>query len=223
MPSDNNNQQTSSTSRLSPAHTALLQQLDVSFEQGLTSLEASARRQEHGANTVDPPIQCPAWICCLLPCIKNIPSQRAFLQMRPEDCEVKRGGRWMRYDASSLVVADIIRLEEGDVVPADCTVLLQESSEALLVDHSPVYGKDEKPASHCPELYWGGRVLVGSCVAVVTAVGNDTVVGRLIRSGRFPATSTSCGGGGSLQSGDAEDDGIALLPRDTSGKEDSVV
>jgi len=90
------------------------------------------------------------------------------------------------------------------------------------VDHSPVYGKDEKPASHCPELYWGGRVLVGSCVAVVTAVGNDTVVGRLIRSGAFPATSTS-GVAGSLSRGDAEDDGIALLSRDTSGKEDSVV
>jgi len=211
-------------SSLSQAHRDLLDELDVTLEQGLTSSQASARRLLSGPNTVDPPIQCPAWICCLLPCIKSIPSQKAFLRMRPEDAEVKRSGRWVRYDASSLVRSDIVRLEEGDRVPADCTVLFVENAgstssepQLFLVDHGPVTG-DEKPAAH-ERLYWGGRVVVGSCVAVVTAVGNETRVGQLIRRGRFPV---SGGGGGSEEE---EEDGIALLSvGDSDGKQtDSIV
>ena len=101
----------------------LLQQLDVTVERGLSSREATERRHAHGVNQVDPPVKCPGWVCCLLPCIQSLPSQKHFLAMQPDDAEVKRNGQWIRYDASSLVRADIIRLEEGDVVPADCTVL----------------------------------------------------------------------------------------------------
>jgi len=221
MMSDSSFQQQQQQQQLSPDHhrALLLHELNVTLEHGLTSQEAAARRV-HGVNTVDPPIQCPGWICCLLPCIKSIPSQKAFLQMRPDDTEVKRNGKWMRYDASSLVQSDIIRLEEGDVVPADCTVLVfndddDNNHDDFLVDHGPVTG-DAKPAAYS-ELYWGGRVLVGSCVAVVTAVGNATKVGQLIRSGQFPATTNS-----SSSSNHEEDDdgGIALLP---TGKDDDIV
>ena len=218
--------------QLSPAHRALLQELDVTVEQGLTTREASARRSIYGENQVDPPIKCPGWVCCLLPCIKNIPSQKQFLAMQPEDAEVKRNGQWIRYDASSLVQSDIIRLEEGDVVPADCTVLWTEPAhnnddDEFLVDHGPVTGDTQKPAVHPAELYWGGRVLVGSCVAVVTAVGQATRVGQLIQAGCFPVQpqhSQNSGSSSSMQQDcDEEEGGIALLSRDKNGKEDAMV
>ena len=211
--------------QLSPAHRALLQELDVTVEQGLTTREASARRSIYGENQVDPPIKCPGWICCLLPCIKNIPSQKQFLALQPEDAEVKRNGQWIRYDASSLVQSDIIRLEEGDVVPADCTVLWIESAkngeeDDFLVDHGPITG-DTKPTARPVQLYWGGRVLVGACVAVVTAVGQATRVGQLIRTGSFPVQQQPKN---SSSSDDEEEGGIALLlTRDLSGKEDAMV
>jgi hypothetical protein len=180
---------------LSEAQIALLQK-HGGTEQGLTTDQASARREEVGSfNTVDPPIQCPAWICCLLPCIKHIASMKVYRQIKPDDAEVKRDGRWIRYDSSSLVPGDLIRMEEGDVVPADCVVLkLEDDCSELLVDHRYVTG-EESPRSakqnddhHGFQLYWGGRVVLGSAIAVVTDTGSNTLVAKLIREKRFPPT-----------------------------------
>ena len=48
---------------------------------------------------------------------------RQFRLVQPDDAEVLRDSRWVRYDPCSLVVGDVIRLAGGDVVPADCVVL----------------------------------------------------------------------------------------------------
>lgn len=184
---------------LSQAQRDLLQQWKVTIERGLTTDEALARREEAGCyNTVDPPIKCPTWVCCLLPCIQHVPSMKAYQQIQAEDAEVKRDSRWIRYDASSLVQGDIIRMEEGDIVPADCVVLqLEEGCVELLVDHRLVTG-EVKPVSakrldggtttQAVQLHWGGRIVLGSCVAVCTAIGPNTRVAKLIREGRFPVT-----------------------------------
>jgi magnesium-transporting ATPase (P-type) len=132
----------------------------------------------------------------------------------------------MRYDASSLVVGDVIRVQEGDVIPADAVVvkvlllssseenvvmedesndnvgILQEVSSTtdLLVDHSKVTGErilqrisrsslaapDNDQSVSVVQLYWGGRVVQGSALAVVTATGSNTLVAQLIRDGKFP-------------------------------------
>jgi magnesium-transporting ATPase (P-type) len=177
----------------------LLHQLRVSsLDQGLTSDDVSSRREDAGHfNTVAPPIQCPAWICCLLPCIRHIPSMKAFRQIQPEDAEVKREGRWIRYDASALVQGDVIRIAEGDIIPADC-IALQLDDDELLVDHRLVSGNvkpvsikklatsDMFNVSEVFTLYWGGRVVQGSGIAVCIAVGPNTHVAHLIQSKRFP-------------------------------------
>jgi magnesium-transporting ATPase (P-type) len=199
----------------------VLQRYNVTVEHGLTTDEAEARRESAGHyNTVDPPVQCPAWICCLLPCIKHIPSMKAYKQIAAEDAEVRRNGQWIRYDASSLVQGDIIRLEEGDIVPADCLVLfLEPGCSELLVDHRLVTGQEKPVSARAPtdssrmsssssssnnnelpgaspslvgiELFWGARVVLGSCVAICTAVGPQTRVARLIATKHFPATAES--------------------------------
>jgi E1-E2 ATPase len=189
----------------------ILQQHNVSFGHGLSSDDVISRRETTGHfNTVKPPIQCPAWICCLLPCIRHIPSMKAYQQIQPEDAEVKRDGRWIRYDASALVCGDIIRIDEGDIVPADCIVLmLDNNSTELLIDHRYVSG-DDKPVSiknvfdpttttatteynidKITTLYWGGRVVLGSGIAVCIAVGPNTLVATLIQSKKFPPSPTA--------------------------------
>jgi len=180
---------------LSNAQEELLRQLKTNRKTGLSTDAAAERREEDGCyNVVDPPINCPGWVCCLLPCIKSIPSMKTFRMIKPEDAEVLRDGNWVRYDSTSLVKGDIIRLEEGDIVPGDCVVLSVDGDQ-MLVDGKYVSGED-KPRScekdpisgHCKpvQLFLGSCVVQGSGEAVVTAIGPNTMLARVIREKRFP-------------------------------------
>lgn len=203
------------TTQLSEAQEDLLKELNVNYKTGLTNDEASKRREET-FNTIDPPIKCPGWVCCLLPCIKSLPSMKAFRQLQPEDAEIRRNGTWTRYDATSVVRGDVLRLEEGDVVPADI-VVLSVTSHDLLVDVHGITG-EEKPRvivtpqeSHdLAQLYYGGQVLQGSCIAVATAIGPNTLLATLIRDGKFPLT------GGIIEDNDDVEQGISLISRTTT-------
>jgi hypothetical protein len=209
--------------KLSAAQQRLLEQLVVDPERGLTSAQASQRRDD-GLNIVNPPVNCPAWICCLLPCIKSIPSMKAFQQIKPEDAEVLRDGRWIRYDATSLVRGDILRLEEGDVVPADCVVLSLDGDGGpdLLVDLRNITGEDKPRSSSVKsedgtvqpvQLFYGGKVVQGSGVAVVTATGSGTLLASLIRDGRFPPKGNVLLKEGQLPDME-EETGISLMSHD---------
>lgn len=209
---------------LTKSQLELLEKLNANFENGMTTDEASERREESGGyNTIEPPIKCPAWVCCLLPCIKNIPSMKLFKQIQPEDAEIKRNGSWVRYDASSVVQGDIVRLEEGDIVPCDCIVLVVEGHD-LLVDCMGVLG-EEKPrviasealqddvSSTNSKLYYGCHVIQGSCIAVATAIGNDTLLATLIREKKFPPSE----GGVVIEEEDHDaEQGISLISRSTA-------
>jgi magnesium-transporting ATPase (P-type) len=171
----------------------LLETLETNLETGLTTDQASQRREQDGAfNVVRPPVDCPSWLCIILPCIKNVPSMKSFAAIRPEDAEVKRNGKWVRYDASSLVKGDIIRMEEGDFVPGDCVVLQVQSEEEVLVDSRSITGEERlksvagNTAGKMVRLYYGGKVVQGSAMAVITAIGPNTLLSKLIREKRFP-------------------------------------
>lgn len=122
---------------------------------------------------------------------------KQFRLVQPDDAEVLRDGRWIRYDAASLVVGDIIRLVEGDVVPADCAVISlgmdQNDTEEMdmTVDSRLITG-EAKPrqitnqSEGIETLYYGSRILEGACLAVVTATGSRVVLAKLIREGRWP-------------------------------------
>lgn len=163
----------------------LLKELKTNSNTGLSRDEASERRETF--NVVDPPLKCPAWICCLLPCIKSIPSMKKFREIQPEDAEVLRDGKWIRYDAASLVRGDIIKVMEGDIIPADC-VLLSLDEDEMLVDMRIVTGEETTTSilEEMEKVYYGGRVLQGSAVAAVVAIGPGTLVASLIRRKKFP-------------------------------------
>ena len=124
---------------------------------------------------------------------------KQFKQVIPEDAEIKRNNKWVCYDSTSVVRGDIIRLREGDIVPADCIVLslgneLDEennhSDEEMTVDVGKITGEVRPRIITSTEksiqLFYGGYVLHGQCVAVVNATGGDTLLASLIRDGRWP-------------------------------------
>ena len=93
-------------------------------------------------------------------------------------------------DASELVPGDIIRLEAGDFVPADARLL---QSVSLKSEESALTGESvpaEKDANACQKadaplgdrsnmVFSGCSITYGTAVAVVTATGMDTEMGKI--------------------------------------------
>lgn len=100
---------------------------------------------------------------------------------------VRRDGAERRVLDVDLVPGDILLLEAGDVVPADCRVL---SGSSVEVDESSLTGESQPVRKHVeatPDaaladracmLYEGSSINVGSVEALVVATGQDTEAGR---------------------------------------------
>ena len=100
---------------------------------------------------------------------------------------VRRGSALLDLPEQELVRGDILVLEAGDVVPADCRIL---SAEALEVDASAMTGeslpvrKDAAPsfethiADRSSMLYDGTAIAAGRAVALVVATGEETEARR---------------------------------------------
>ena len=100
---------------------------------------------------------------------------------------VRRGAALLDLPEQELVRGDILVLEAGDVVPADCRIL---TAEALEVDASAMTGeslpvrKDAAPsfeahiADRSSMLYDGTAIAAGRAVAVVVATGEETEARR---------------------------------------------
>lgn len=106
-------------------------------------------------------------------------------------CEVRcrRGGSDVVISAEELVPGDVITLEEGDVVPADCRVL---TCAALKCDESALTGEsvgveksagaiegDQPLSARANMLFSSSYVLGGTATAVVAATGMNTEIGKI--------------------------------------------
>lgn len=102
----------------------------------------------------------------------------ALRSMAAPHARILRGGEMRSIAASALVPGDVLVLESGDVMAADASVL--ESSalamqEAALTGESVPVFKDESDAA----LYAGTQVVAGRALAVVTATGTESQMGRI--------------------------------------------
>ncbi|MFN8041553.1 MAG: cation-translocating P-type ATPase [Acidimicrobiales bacterium] len=100
--------------------------------------------------------------------------------------------------ADQLVVGDVVHLEAGDTVPADCRIL---SASSLEVDESSLTGESlpvakavrRTPGAAVAErasmLYEGTIVAAGTTTAVVVALGVDTEAGRSAAAAGSPPPS----------------------------------
>ena len=117
----------------------------------------------------------------------------ALQEMSAATSKVLRDGKVVTVHSEDLVVGDIVVLEAGDAVPADGRILESASlkiEEAALTGESvPVdkivdaikaeNGKDVPLGDRKNMVYMGSTVVYGRGVAVVTATGMDTEMGKI--------------------------------------------
>ncbi len=118
----------------------------------------------------------------------------ALQEMSAAHSKVFRDGKIQVIPSEDLVVGDIIILEAGDAVPADGRILESASlkiEEAALTGESvPVdkiataiklgdSGRDVPLGDRKNMVYMGGTVVYGRGIAVVTATGMDTEMGKI--------------------------------------------
>ncbi|MBI5422106.1 HAD-IC family P-type ATPase, partial [Candidatus Peregrinibacteria bacterium] len=90
---------------------------------------------------------------------------------------VFRDGRLHNLHAKLVVPGDLLSLETGDSIPADATVT---ESVALKTDESMLTGESApvKKEPHTP-VFAGTRIVQGRCMALVTATGMGTELGKI--------------------------------------------
>ncbi len=114
----------------------------------------------------------------------------ALKNMSAPHARVLRDGKEIVIDAANLVPGDILRLEAGDFIPADARILHAvrlKSEESALTGESVPSDKDadtevEEKAplgDRSNMLFSGCSITYGTAVAVVTATGMDTEMGRI--------------------------------------------
>jgi cation-transporting ATPase I len=103
------------------------------------------------------------------------------------EVRVRRRGRWRDLEADALVPGDVLHLEAGDIVPADCRIA---SARDLEVDESSLTGESvpvEKSADRTfaaaladrhSMVYAGTSIAGGEAEVVAVAVGSQTEARR---------------------------------------------
>ena len=117
----------------------------------------------------------------------------ALKQMTSSTSKVIRDGNLRAVKSEDIVVGDIVILEAGDSVPADCRILesasLKVEEAALTGESVPAEksadvltcedGKDVPLGDRKNMLYMGTTVVYGRAVAVVVATGMQTEMGKI--------------------------------------------
>lgn len=105
---------------------------------------------------------------------------RLKLLSQNEVC-VMRDGAEAKLPPDELVLGDVVRLGRGDQIPADAEVLdgIAQADESLLTGESVPIDKHEGDT-----LYSGGFLVSGSVAARLTAVGENSVAGKLQTAAR---------------------------------------
>ena len=124
---------------------------------------------------------------------KNNEKTFQSLNQSNDDAPVKviRNGHVCQVPRMDIVVGDIVKLETGDEIPADCELL---DSLNLIVDESSLTGELQATKSTDPkdadseatyktnEIKKGTNIIEGYCTAKVTSVGMATECGKVYES-----------------------------------------
>ncbi|ANE49577.1 cation-translocating P-type ATPase [Flavisolibacter tropicus] len=90
---------------------------------------------------------------------------------------VIRDGKELQVDTAELVPGDIVRLEEGNKVPADATILQQND---LTINEAVITGESLPAIKENNQMvFQGTTVNTGGAFISVIAIGNETKLGKL--------------------------------------------
>jgi P-type Ca2+ transporter type 2C len=112
----------------------------------------------------------------------------ALKKLSPRISRVVRDGKEAVSDAINLVVGDIIIINRGDVVPADCRIISSNNlkvDESILTGESVASTKSEAPLENASiveqknMLFTGTMVTSGHGKAIVVKTGIDTEIGKI--------------------------------------------
>jgi len=115
-------------------------------------------------------------------------SLEALRQMAVPQAIVRRDGRRMVVPAEGLVPGDIILIEEGNKVPADCRMFQVSElrmNESMLTGESTTVHKEVKALNDVPVadrkcmLFMGTVAASGRGEAVVVSTGRETEIGKI--------------------------------------------
>ncbi|MFC0449469.1 cation-translocating P-type ATPase [Rhodococcus jostii] len=122
--------------------------------------------------------------------LKARASVDALAKMQTPQVRVTRDGALVQFDATELVPGDIVRLEAGDVVPADGRLLTSatlETQEAALTGESAPVPKDPQTLGDADVplgdrsnmVFQNTSVTRGTATMVVTETGMNTQLGQI--------------------------------------------
>lgn len=98
-------------------------------------------------------------------------------------CKVIRDGTLIEIKSEELVVGDFLLVEEGSSITADGTIVQSNDfsvNESILTGESLAVFKDKDKEDRC--IYSGTIVASGLAIAEITAIGNETKLGRIGKS-----------------------------------------
>lgn len=127
---------------------------------------------------------------------------RTLQKKSGREVEVVRGGESYLIDSTQLVPGDVVKLTEGDKVPADIRLIHADTlraDEAMLTGESVPVTKDIDALHSEKEVYdqsnmlfQGSFIVSGSATGVVVYTGNQTEFGRIAAlTGKAPDSLTS--------------------------------
>jgi len=96
------------------------------------------------------------------------------------NCKVIRNGKVTEIKSEELVVGDSLMVEEGTLITADGSIIHSNDfsvNESILTGESLSVSKDKTKEDHF--IYSGTTVAGGLAVAVITAIGNNTKLGKI--------------------------------------------
>jgi len=115
--------------------------------------------------------------------VKSTYALAALQQYTQPMIVVFRDGKEQSISSRDLVPGDIMVVEEGNLIPADGIIL---QSNDLSINESVITGEslpvDKNTSNISNEIFQGSTVNTGKCLATVTAIGNNTTLGKLGKS-----------------------------------------
>ena len=98
-------------------------------------------------------------------------------------CKVIRNGEVVEIKSEELVVGDSLMVEEGTSIAADSIIVHSNDfsvNESILTGESFAVEKDKTKANNL--IYLGTTVASGLAIAIITAIGNETKLGKIGKS-----------------------------------------